>query len=84
MTPRDWFGLVLRTVGLLLTLVGAGCLLIVLGLSFFNPMIAGPGMPSDVIPPLLFSSGFIAVGVYLLRSAPGLIDFSYPERGPVS
>lgn len=83
MTPRDWFGVVLRTVGLLLILGGAGYLLVVLGM-LLNPMLAVPGMSRMLIPPLLSSLGALVAGVYLLGGAPGLIGFSYPERGPAS
>ena len=72
MTPRDYFGIIVRTVGLFLCLVGIYYFLF--GLLRFR------GTFSYLATTTLFQSGFsICVGLYLLRGAPALLRFTYPK-----
>lgn len=66
MTPRDIFGIVVRTIGLLTLLSGVYAF----GL--------GASVNADV--PGIAVLGPFIVGVYLLRGAPHLLDVAYPPK----
>ena len=86
MNARDWFGIVVRTFGLLLVLHGIQ-LALVLAAMGFNPVLAGlqHGIPGLSAPrAMLMGQAVTALaallaGAYLLRGAPALMAYSYPE-----
>ena len=75
MTPKAIFGLIVRTFGLSLliyavyTLFYCCCAVLRIFESRLNPVAY-----------LVTGTLFLIIGLYLLRGAPGLIRFSYPER----
>lgn len=70
MKPFEVFGVVVRTIGLLLVLGSAPCMfLAILSLSF--------GGPYNAAWLTLFSFPTLLAGLYLLRGAPLLIWFAY-------
>jgi hypothetical protein len=72
MKPPDVFGIVVRTLGLLLVLGVAPCLLLaILSLAL--------GGPYNVAELLIFGLPTLVVGLWLLRGAPLLVSFAYPD-----
>jgi hypothetical protein len=87
MNARESFGVVLRTVGLLLVLYSIRVTVAVAGMWFFRPP---GGIPREafagladsramLLGPSLTALVALAVGAYLLRGAPGVLAYSYPE-----
>ena len=74
MKAKDWFGLIVRVLGLLLAFVGLGYLVSGLATQLI------PGLPSDATPGQYALLGAIvfALGAYFLRGAPALVRFAYP------
>ena len=64
MKSSEAFGVVVRSVGLILVVSALGSLISAL---------AAPGVLLLAIPTLF-------VGLWLLRGAPGVIDYAYPDR----
>lgn len=64
MTPSEAFGVVVRSVGLLVVLWGLSLLVVAIG---------APGLILVAIPVLL-------VGLWLLRGARAVISFAYPDE----
>lgn len=87
LNARESFGVVLRTVGLLLVLYSIRIAAAVVGMWFFRPPSGIPrdavaGMPDPramLVGPSLTGLVALAVGAYLLRGAPGVLAYSYPE-----
>ena len=77
MKPAEVFGVVVRTVGLLVVVPSLG----VLCFALLNLVLGGPASSGGLIimgiPPLLF-------GRWLLRGAPALVTYAYPEERPAS
>ena len=80
MSPRDCFGIVVRSVGLLLLLFGlysalSGLFLLLVSVYY-----------QRVAPLSLFVCGVLAtlVSLYLLRGAPALVRFCYPAEASAS
>lgn len=75
MTPRDCFGVVVRTVGLLTLLFGFYDLLC----SVY--ILLTPGRHHNAAFPVYSVYGliFIVVSLFLLRGAPRLVQFCYPD-----
>jgi hypothetical protein len=93
MNAREWFGVVLRTVGLLLVLYSIRIVAAVAGVWFAKPPNPGsafglaPGtfgaMPdarSMLLGPILTAVVALLAGAYLLRGAPRVLAYSYPEQ----
>lgn len=86
MNARDWFGIVVRTSGLLLVLYSAQVTVAVMTMRL-NPLLGGaqheiPGFPSPsaiLLGPAVTALAALLAGAYLLRGAPGLLAYSYPE-----
>ena len=92
MNARESFGVVLRTVGLLLVLYCIRVLAAVAGVWFAKPQNAGsafglapgafgavPDLSTMLLGPILTALIALIAGAYLLRGAPGLLAYSYPE-----
>ncbi len=71
MNGKDVFGVIIRTFGLLLLLSALWFLANLTGYEIGSPLGIRSLFLRGVVQPL--------VGLYLLRGAPGLIDFSYPS-----
>jgi hypothetical protein len=65
MNPVEIFGVVVRTAGLLLTLMAFGFL-------FSAALSATPG-------PALFGTAWLVIGLWLLRGGRAVVGFAYPE-----
>ena len=86
MNARDWFGVIVRTSGLLLVLYSIQ-LGVALAAMRFNPLLRETqhGIPGLTTPsamllgPAITALAALLVGAYLLRGAPGLLAYSYPE-----
>jgi hypothetical protein len=75
MTPRECFGLVLRVFGLVFIAIGLSNFYSTLTIAV---MFRGGG--DSLLPSVLFKPVFvIAAGIYLLRGAPHILRFAYPE-----
>lgn len=68
MKARDAFGVIIRTIGLLMVL--------------FAFTFLGLGLLGGSIRLLLLALIQCALGVYLMRGAPHLLGFAYPSRAP--
>lgn len=88
MNPRESFGVVLRAIGLLLVLYSIRIAAAVVGMGWFarppggipREAFAGLTDPSAVLlGPSVTALLALAVGAYLLRGAPGVLAYSYPE-----
>jgi len=81
MTPRDCFGVVVRTIGLLVLLLG-----IYYAITAAYLLIASdyPRPHSPVTTYLFYGALMIAISLYLLRGASHLIRFCYPVPPPSS
>ena len=75
MTPKEHFAIAVRVVGLIVVLFALGYF-VDAGIMFINPY--GRGEPAVHY----FVTGVIALfaGLYLLRGAPHVIRFAFPER----
>jgi hypothetical protein len=72
MTPKNCFGIIIRTTGLLVLLVAL--------YYFFFGLLLFRGAFSSMAPLLLMQSGLgMCVGSYLLRGAPLILRFAYPN-----
>lgn len=74
MTPREAFGLIVRTVGLLLTLVAVG-------LIYSGSLSLLLGGPANMTALLAYGIPEFLAGVWLLRGAPDLVSFAYGGDG---
>ncbi len=76
MTPKDCFGVVVRSVGLLVLLLGVYELL---GSIY---VLVTPSRHHNATSPVYIVYGviFLAVSLYFLHGAPGLMQFCYPSR----
>lgn len=72
MTPRETLGVILRSVGLLVSVIAA-CLVFWASL---NVALGGPGFPVGFV---LGVPGLL-LGVWFLRGARLIVDFAFPER----
>lgn len=81
MKPSDVFGIVVRTIGLCVSLLGGlyilGFLLLAVGM--LNLGYHGP--PTDY---LVYGLGFVIAGSGLLRGAPWIVSFGYPSDSNLS
>lgn len=77
MRPQDYFGLVLRILGLAILCVALLYLYDALAIAVGIPL---PGKAGSGL--TYFSMGVItlAIGLYLLRGAPALVRFAYPAK----
>jgi len=73
MKPSELFGVVVRSVGLLLVLPA-------LGVQFFAILNLVMGGPGNVAGMMILSIPVLLVGLWLLRGAPGIVAFAYPEK----
>ncbi len=74
MTPQQCFGIVVRTVGLLLTIFSLHWFVTAVYVSMFAPK-----QPHSPLSAYIFYGTTIALGgLYLLRGAPRLVRFCYP------
>ncbi len=73
MKPSELFGVVVRSVGLLIVLPS-------LGLQFFALLDLVGGGPGNAVGILILSIPALLVGLWLLRGAPGIVAFAYPEK----
>ena len=76
MKPRQAFGVVVRSVGLVLVLAAAQ--------HFFNGLLllVEPTLRSNVSPVshlFLYGVVLLVIGWYLLRGAPYIVNFAYPH-----
>jgi hypothetical protein len=73
MKPAEIFGIIVRTIGLLMivpaTLSGA-----------YGLLGALMGGPTVTIAIFVLSFPLVAVGLWMLRGAPSLVEFAYPSR----
>lgn len=78
MTPKDCFGVVVRSVGLLVLLLGVYELL---GSIY---VLVTPSRHHNATSPVYIVYGvfFVALSLYFLCGAPGLMQFSYPDMPP--
>jgi hypothetical protein len=82
MTAKNVFGIIIRVIGLLMIFGGGGNAIAILIEHFEGGAMVA--MAEALGGSLLSSVGFweslmcLAVGVYLLRGAPGLVSFAYP------
>jgi hypothetical protein len=72
MKPSDVFGIVVRTVGLLLVLAAAASLFVAILGALDGGQHSAAGLAASGFPTLL-------VGLWLLRGAPLLVWFAYPD-----
>jgi len=76
MKPKDLFGIIVRTVGLLI-------LLLSIIYTFYGFSIASRppekwrNSPSQYF---ILSAGLCATALYFLRGAPALVNFAYPQK----
>lgn len=79
MKPRECFGIIVRTIGLLLLIYGVfeavSALFIVVDKSYTKPH----SQPHIY---MIYSTIFNLLSLYLLRGAPHLMRFCYPENPP--
>jgi hypothetical protein len=73
MKPSEMFGVVVRSVGLLLVLPA-------LGTQFFAILSLVLGGPGNAVGMMILSLPVLLVGLWLLRGAPGIMAFAYPEK----
>jgi len=75
MTPRECFGIAIRTIGILLLFASVMYLYSALALLLFS------GMPRNypLVSYLGASAVVFIVGLYFLRGAPRLVRFAYPS-----
>ncbi len=67
MSARDLFGVIVRTLGLIVALYGVA--------AFFLFLFEGIGLG------IVFGIVGVVVGVYLLRGAPWVMELAYPTVG---
>ncbi len=92
MNARESFGIVLRTVGLLLVLYSIRIAAAVVAMWFARPQNGNRafGLPAEafagipdpramLLGPSITALIALAIGAYLLRGAPGVLAYSYPE-----
>ena len=71
MKPAELFGVVVRTIGLLLVLSSAWMVL----LGLLGVVLGGPGQMAGM---LVFGIPVLLIGIWLLRGARPLVEFAYP------
>jgi hypothetical protein len=87
MTAKNVFGIIVRVIGLLMIFGGGGNAITIL-FAYFDGQANLYAMSEGISGSLLLSGDFwgslmcLAVGVYLLRGAPGLVSFAYPGVHP--
>ncbi len=74
MNAPQIFGIVIRVYGLTITFYAVWYLVYGIATSLGLP----EDMPGDEIGYFISGGTFLALGLYLLRGAPGLMRFSYP------
>jgi hypothetical protein len=92
MNARDSFGIVLRTIGLLLVLYSIRIAAAVVAMWFARPQNGNGafGLPPEafgalsdpramLLGPSVTALIALAIGAYLLRGAPAVLAYSYPE-----
>ena len=80
MSPKEIFGLVIRVLGLLLSILGVWYLISTVS-ALVSPETPGTNPFHEY---LIWALIFLAAGLYFLRGAPHIIRFSYPEPRPDS
>ncbi len=73
MKPSDVFGIVVRTVGLLITLTALWSI----GWALLSLAGGGPGNAAGL---LIFGIPELLIGLWLLRGAKPLVRFAFPEE----
>lgn len=75
MRAEDWFALSLRIIGAVVSVYGMGYLLdsLLFRLGYFNFPESSPNYY------VVAGLSYVLVGVYLIRGAPLLVKFAYPE-----
>lgn len=71
MKAKEIFGIIVRVVGLLALVSGLGAAYAAFGMLSFGRLLARA---------LLYGIPYLLVSLYLLRGAPHLVRFSYPEE----
>jgi hypothetical protein len=74
MTARDIFGVILRVCGLVLVYRGFGVLWFQIAIVF------APGPGRMLMIPFLHGAVMFGLGLYLMRGAPAVMQFCYPDR----
>ncbi len=76
MKSEEWFAFAVRVVGLVVALYGLGYLLdsLLFRLGYFNYPDSSPGWY------VIVGVFQFVVGLYLLRGAPVVVNFAYPEE----
>ena len=73
MKPSEVFGIVVRTVGLLMTLIAAAQILV----GTLHLVLGGPMNPISL---LVFAIPALLVGLWFLRGAESLVRFAFPAE----
>ncbi len=73
MKPAEIFGVVVRTIGLLMTMIALAQTLFALLVTVLGGPANGPGL-------LIFSLPALVVGIWLLRGAKAVVWFAYPDE----
>jgi hypothetical protein len=73
MKPSEVFAIVIRTVGLIISLVATG----LLSFALLNLVLGGPANAAGMI---IIGSPILLVGLWLLRGAPKLLAFAFPKE----
>lgn len=77
MTPRDVFGIIVRTVGLGFVAYSFEYLQAPLGMALY-PAAADASLSTYMV----YGVIYFLIGAYLLRGAPHLVRFAYPPDRP--
>ncbi len=75
MTPSQIFGIIIRVFGLTMSIYAVWYLVYGIATSLGLP----EDMPGYRIGYFISGGTFLVLGLYLLRGAPGLVRFSYPN-----
>lgn len=75
MSAKDWFGVIVRTVGLVFFILS-----LYYGLSTVYMLIAPSSRYDSALVYGLYGLGNLILSLYLLRGAPALLRWSYPEE----
>lgn len=76
MKPKDWFGVSVRTIGVALAVYALWCLAFAAALWLGLPEEA----PHEHLDNLISAASAAIVAVYLMRGAPHLVCFAYPDE----
>lgn len=80
MKPKDWFGVLVRTTGVVLAVYALWCLAYAAALWLGLP----EETPHEHLDNLISAALAMMVALYLIRGAPHLVCFAYPKNGEAS